>query len=251
MKFLYDTSMERFKSYLAGAATAVGVVAGGAGGASAQAPTGNLAEFLGLRVDEEQTFANKGTLTLIHQSCAENSAQYVTCDFDVISLQTLQAARFKAEYRQDEAGGDIHTSFRKVEDLEWSTFEGKQARDEINTANDAAFTWAADHPLSRILQKTPDGKVVQNEVRLIQAATEESLKISSILPVNENFGFVITNTFNDKSSNKTSFAITPLTVHAGMVSSAQASRDMDSEDYDYAYSKIGEAISGGGTVFRP
>lgn len=242
--------MNLLKKVLANGAAAIGILSGSADPASAQGQNGNLAEFLGLKVGEVQTFGNKGTLTLIQQKCAEASPTYLVCDLNVVSVQTLQSADFSAEYRQD-PNGQIQTSVRKVHDNDWSSFDGKQALKEINAANEAPYGWNAQSVLASTISSPSDGRVVQNDVRLLQAKSGDSLQISSLLPVNENFGFVITNAFNEKASGQTSFSITPLAVNAGVVSSAFAHRDMENADYDYASVRAKEALKEGGMAFRP
>lgn len=220
------------------------ILSGFAGQAHAQdAPASGLAESLGLPMSPNKVhFWNAATQTTVALSC-ENGPKpdTVHCKLDASSAQ----AQMDYSYTYNIQGTDVTATLDRVRS--WKGVDYRTGTD-YTTFYQGAVTkeWTAQNPLA---ENSPVG-VVQNNVKKIEDLAE-SVAITSVAPISDNFGLQISNVF-DSASNEVSALVLPKFAGLSLAASAKPALEKRFNDGDQSVfdSNMALAQKGGGTGFK-
>lgn len=155
----------------------------------------SLAEALGLPVGGARFFWNEATQTSGQFTCETPSEQSVLCTLDVSS------AGAQMDFTQTQTF-DVGASGVAVTTLmqDSSVWKGdfRHTTLYIPYYEQASITsWAPESPLAL---NSPEG-VVQNNIKMVEAGDDYKVKISSDVPISDNFGIRLTQVFDGNAGS--------------------------------------------------
>jgi hypothetical protein len=209
-----------------------------------------LAETLGLPLNgAKRQFWNAATQTTGQIACAVSSADVIECKVRASSAMAQMDYDQTQKYRIG-ADGSLAITTKLDKSVPWQG----DYRTTTNYANfytsAAPAAWTAQSPLART---SPDGKVVQNNVKMVQAIDGGGVSITSNAPLGATFGLQISNTF-DKASGAVQATILPLVAYSGGTLSITApqisQRALTADDQTVLNTNSAIAAAGGGTGYK-
>lgn len=225
------------------------VLSGFAGKAQAQeAPASGLAENLGLPMSPNKVhFWNAATQTTGALSCELAAQSVVHCTLDASSAQAQMDYSYSYDLQANPQGGaKAAVTLDRVRS--WDGVDYRSGTDYVTFYQGAAFReWTAQNPLA---ETSPDGQVVQNNVKKAENLGQ-SVAITSIAPISDNFGLQLSNIF-DPVSNAVGAVSLPKFAGMSLVAPAQPAIEKRFNDGDQAVfdSNMALANKGGGTGYK-
>jgi|GEM_PF-4295638 len=209
------------------------------GTAYAQSPVEDMIATLRLPVGTTTHYYNAATQVAMSETCNIVDANSVACDLRVIGVAAIVDFTQRGMLYQVSNDGNIMTIDAGEFDQEgWNTeFDGGLYR-ELMTQG-AQASWTATSPLA---MTASDGTVIQNDVRKTELRGDRAYAWSTV-PINENRGLILTQSFEDKSPAK--LGVEMGVVQNGIVVSViggTASRPFIESDYnDYVVKYYNES----------
>lgn len=213
---------------------------------AAPADGASLAEALGLPIGGPRFFWNEATQTSGRLAC-EVKTESVQCTFDASS------ALAQIDYRQIQ---DIRIGVDGKPQIETSlagsgAWEGdyrKNTHYKEFYQQATKVEWAAGAPLA---QDSSEG-IVQNNIKMVEAIGDQAAKVSSDVPVSDQFGIRLSTVF-DGSAYSVSATALPRVALNGVITEGSAEfagRDMTKFDPEFLDRNLGMAKEEGGRAFR-
>lgn len=216
---------------LAAAATTTAILGGTA--MAQDDPTRQMIDVLKLPVGDTSVYFNAATQNVVVEKCAmgaNNSG--VVCDLRVLGAAAIMDYNIQGMTYSVGPDGQYSVTPGNLSQDQWSNeFSGGDYKSLKKTATQAE--WSASSPLATA---ATDGTVIQNDIRVTHmiGAGQYRAEAFSSIPISENRGINLRQSFEDKASAVSSVEMNVSNNGALLsVNLGEAERDFTAGDYDF------------------